>query len=139
MGIGLDLKAAAEERDRDGLGQHVRGAKLDAGKLSIFKMVLSYFAPALRAVGWLSNTGAIKYTYGGWSAVADAEERYLEAEVRHLFDLAEGKEYDLVYTDPETGTEYWHHHKVSKAWNALAELTKAIEAGLVTEKIIEKK
>jgi hypothetical protein len=126
------------ESDPSGLDQHVKGAKLDAGKLNIFKMVLGYFAPALRAVGWLSNTGAIKYTYGGWSAVDNAEERYLEAEVRHLFDLAEGKEYDLVYTDPKSGREYWHHHKVSKAWNALAELTKFIEAGGVTEKIVEK-
>ena len=129
----LPKKSVKSESDPSGIPQHTRGAKLDAGKLAIYSMVIKYFSPALRAVGWLSNTGANKYTYGGWSAVENAEERYLEAQVRHIFDLAEGQEYDMVYEDPDTGTKYFHHHLVSDAWNALAALTKAIEAGLVTE------
>ena len=122
-----------KEIDLDGAQQHVAGAKLDEGKLSVVKMVLSCFAPALRSVGWLSDTGARKYTYGGWSAVPDAEARYTEAIGRHLFDLAEGKEYDLVYHDPNTGIKYYHHHLVAVAWNALAVLSKAKERGLITE------
>jgi hypothetical protein len=133
-------RVPSAERDPNGVEQHTRGAKLDDGKLPVYKMVFSYFSRALRSVGWLSNTGARKYTYGGWSAVDNAEERYTEAIARHLFDLAEAREglsqvdeYDLVYEDPRTGTKYFHHHLVSVAWNALAALQKAKERGLVTE------
>jgi hypothetical protein len=122
-----------QEFDPNGIEQHVPGAKLDSGKLAVVKMVFSYFAKALRAVGWLSDTGAKKYSYGGWSAVADAEARYTEACGRHLLDLAEGEEYVLMYHDKELGIKYYHHALVAVAWNALAALTKAKERGLVTE------
>jgi len=124
---------ALSEKDPDGIDQHVPGAKLDAGKLAVFKMVFSYFAKALRAVGWLSDTGARKYSYGGWSAVDDAEVRYTEACARHLMDLADGEEYVLMYHDEKNGKKYYHHTLVAVAWNALAALTKAKERGLVTE------
>ena len=121
------------ESDPDGLDQHTMGAKLDSGKLAVVKMVFSYFAKGLRAVGWLSDTGAKKYAYGGWSAVADAEARYTEACGRHLLDLAEGEEYVMMYHDEDNGVKYYHHALVAVAWNALAALTKAKERGLVTE------
>ena|SRR5882757_378922 len=126
-------RAAQSESDPDGIEQHVPGAKLDAGKLDVFKMVFGYFAKALIAVGWLSDTGARKYSYGGWSAVDDAEARYTAACSRHFLDLADGEKFVLMYDDEVNRIKYYHHPLVAVAWNALAALTKGKERGLVTE------
>lgn len=128
------MSSKQNEKDPDGLGQHEMGAKLDANKPPVVKGFFKYFPRSIRACSWLSNTGAMKYEWGGWSCVAKAEDRYQEAEARHLLDLCEGEDYDLVYEDPDTGTKYYHHHLVSKAWNAMASLEKAItERKIVTE------
>lgn len=119
----------------DGKGRKEMGAKLDAGKPMVFKGVLGYFPRALRAIARLSETGATKYRWGGWSAVDNAEERYLEADSRHLFDYADPTEpdFDLTFDDVEEGRKYFHHHLVAHAWNALAALEKYIERGGETE------
>lgn len=125
--------------DPYGVGQHEMGAKLDKGKDPIAKGVFDYFPRSLRRVARLSNTGAIKYMWGSWSAVEDSVDRYREASARHVFDLCEGETFDLTYIDPETGDKYYHHHQVSVVWNALATLEKMLDdPDLVTE-YVEKK
>lgn len=124
-----------DTRDRTGKSQHEMGAKLDDGKPPVFKGFYAYFPNAVRAVSQLSATGARKYTWGGWSAVDSAEERYTDAIGRHLLDLAED-DMDLTYDCKEEGRKYFHHHLVGVAWNALAALEKAItERGITTEYI----
>jgi hypothetical protein len=126
---------ADDTKDPSGIGQHEMGAKLDDGKAPLFKGVFNYFPKAMRAIAQLSATGARKYTWGGWSAVEDAEERYLDADARHLADFGDPDEddMDLTYYDEEEGIKYYHHHLVAHLWNAAAALEKAIERGITTE------
>lgn len=111
--------------DPYGIDQHEAGAKLDGGRPPVWQGLLHYFPNSCRAIAHLSGTGAKKYTWGGWSAVEDAEARYLDAAGRHFLALAE-EEYDMTYYDTEEGRKYYHHHLVSLAWNALAALEKAV-------------
>jgi hypothetical protein len=115
-----------EPYDPDGLSTDQMGAKLDGGKPPIWRGLLNYFPNACRAVAKLSETGAMKYRWGGWSAVANGKERYLDASVRHLADEAAGEPYDMTYHDEEGGVKYYHHHLVNYAWNAMAALERAI-------------
>jgi len=99
-----------EERDPHGLGAHEPGAKMDAGKNQVG--LLLQFSRALLAVAEISTYGAKKYSRGGWQHVEDAESRYTDAMLRHLFD-------DVVEEcDQESGLK----HAAHLAWNALARL-----------------
>lgn len=107
------------ESDPNGIQQHEPGAKLDAGKNRL-GLVFSGFALALQAVGAVGTYGANKYTDEGWKAVPDANKRYTDAMLRHLF-----KEFSGEHLDQETG----FLHAAHAAWNALARLEKIIEEG----------
>lgn len=107
------------ESDPNGISQHEPGAKLDAGKNRL-GLVFSGFALALQAVGAVGTYGANKYTDEGWEAVPDANKRYTDAMLRHLF-----KEFSGEHLDQETG----FLHAAHAAWNALARLEKIIEEG----------
>ena len=133
---------AKDVASSDGLDRKEMGAKLDLGKPLVYKGVLGYFPSALRAIAKLSETGAEKYQWNGWSAVDNAQERYLEADARHLFDLADPNEpdFDLTYdeaefNDLEEGRLFYHHHLVAHAWNALAALEQFMRGGGRTEYI----
>ena len=108
-----------DESDPNGIQQHEPGAKLDAGKNRL-GLVFSGFALALQAVGAVGTYGANKYTDEGWKAVPDANKRYTDAMLRHLF-----KEFSGEHLDQETG----FLHAAHTAWNALARLEKIIEEG----------
>lgn len=110
---------ANTETDPNGIQQHEPGAKLDAGKNRL-GLVFSGFALALQAVGAVGTYGANKYTDEGWKAVPDANKRYTDAMLRHLF-----KEFSGEHLDQETG----FLHAAHAAWNALARLEKIIEEG----------
>lgn len=102
-----------QEVDPLGKQQHEPGAKLDAGKPSVFRGLLDYFPRACMAVGAVSSYGAIKYAWKGWESVPDGINRYADAGARHIVKEAiEGP------IDPESG----HFHRAHKAWNAMAEL-----------------
>lgn len=104
------------EKDPNGLGQHVRGAKMDGGKPPIARGVLQYFPRALQAVANLSLKGAEKYTWKGWESVPDGHNRYSDALARHLlYEEIEGP-----WDDGEGGSGELHATAV--AWNALARL-----------------
>jgi len=107
------------ESDPNGIQQHEPGAKLDAGKNRL-GLVFSGFALALQAVGAVGTYGANKYTDEGWKAVPDANKRYTDAMLRHIF-----KEFSGEHLDQETG----FLHAAHAAWNALARLEKIIEEG----------
>lgn len=107
------------ESDPNGIQQHEPGAKLDAGKNRL-GLVFSGFALALQAVGAVGTYGANKYTDEGWKAVPDANKRYTDAMLRHLF-----KEFSGEHLDQETG----FLHAAHAAWNALARLEKILEEG----------
>ena len=70
------------EKDPNGVNQHAKGAKLDAGKLRA-GLVLGDFSRALRAVCAVGTFGANKYTDHGWLSVADGSNRYADAFFRH--------------------------------------------------------
>ena len=107
------------ESDPNGILQHKPGAKLDAGKNRL-GLVFSGFTLALQAVGAVGTYGANKYTDDGWKAVPDANKRYTDAMLRHLF-----KEFSGEHLDQETG----FLHAAHTAWNALARLEKILEEG----------
>jgi hypothetical protein len=71
-------------------GTHEPGAKLDAGKTSIWRGGIDYFPRAIEAVAAISTFGARKYAWKGWESVPEGVERYSDALVRHL--IAEAKE-----------------------------------------------
>lgn len=91
---------------------HTPGAKLDAGKPRL-ALVLGDFARALRAVSEVGTLGAVKYSDRGWLQVPDAQARYADAALRHLFAYFAGELYD-----PELGTP----HLANAAWDLLAVL-----------------
>lgn len=97
-------------RDPNGLNQHQKGAKLDAGK-DRTALVLKAFAPALQEVVQVGTFGAKKYSPNGWLAVPDGLNRYEDAFWRHLLADAQGE-----VVDPETGLDHLAH----AAWNILA-------------------
>lgn len=89
-----------------------KGIKLDKGKNRL-SLVLSGFANALWLVGEVGTFGADKYTDNGWQEVENPEERYLDAMLRHLFQVFKGQ-----YIDTESSFPHLAH----VAWNALAVL-----------------
>ena len=107
------------EADPNGKSPHEPGAKLDAGKPKIRKGLLEQFPRACIAVAQVSEFGAGKYTWGGWKTVPAGDERYGDAEVRHICKAAiEG-----LY-DKDSGLL----HRAHEAWNALAALELDLQA-----------
>lgn len=106
------------ESDPTGRDAHAPGAKLDHGKNRL-GLVLGGFSRALQMVGEVGTGGAIKYTPNGWKEVPQAQERYTDAMMRHLFKELAGE-----LRDPDTELL----HAAHTAWNALARLEKLIEA-----------
>ena len=100
------------EKDPSGLSSNAPGAKLDANKIDS-DLVLSSFSRALIEVCKVGTFGANKYSRGGWLQVANGEERYRSAGLRHWLYEAAGEEVD---------GDSLLLHKAHRAWNALAEL-----------------
>ena len=103
-----DENAIAEA---SGIDQHTAGAKLDAGKSRAW-LCLGGFAKAIVQVSEVTTFGAKKYTPDGWKSVPNAQERYLDAAVRHLLAAASEK------ADEESKLPHLAH----AAWNLLAVL-----------------
>ncbi len=101
------------ELDPNGKNAHEIGAKLDKGKAPVMRGVMHYFPRAVEAVARLSDIGARKYAWKGWTEVQNGSERYGDALCRHI--LAEEKDGPI---DRDTG----ELHAVCAAWNALARL-----------------
>lgn len=92
---------------------------MDVGKAPLWKGCLAYFPRALFAVAFVSEYGYRKYkVWDGWRLVPDGVDRYMDADARHFLKLAIEGNYDA-----ESGLA----HLAQKAWNALAELERAIE------------
>lgn len=107
------LNAPRQEVDPTGLSPQQPGAKLDAGKPSVYRGLYDYFPRALMAVAKVSTRGAEKYSWKGWETVPDGIARYSDALGRHqLLESIEGPR------DSDTGLL----HKAQIAWNALAVL-----------------
>ena len=76
------------------------GLKFDAGKLRY-----SLIPPiALKSLAEVLTFGAEKYAPNGWQTVINAEERYLDAAMRHLESYRNGES-----TDPESGLHHLSH------------------------------
>lgn len=101
------------DKDPYGKPAQEKGAKLDAGKVAVYRGLFDYFPRACLAVANVSTVGARKYSWKGWEGVPDGINRYGDALARHL--LAEGIEGS---TDAETGLL----HAAQVAWNAMARL-----------------
>jgi hypothetical protein len=102
---------APVESDPSGLPLSASGAKADAGK--VLGGLLLDFAHALELVAEVGTHGAEKYSRGGWVAVPDGEQRYLDAAIRHLLKLGKGEQ-----DDADSGLPHLAHI----AWNFLAVL-----------------
>lgn len=97
------------EHDPSGLPLSAPGAKADAGK--VLGGLLLDFAHALEIVAEVGTHGAGKYSRGGWLKVQDAQQRYLDAAMRHLLKLGKGEQ-----NDKDSGLPHLGH----AAWNLLA-------------------
>jgi hypothetical protein len=113
----------AAEQDPHGIEQHVKGAKLDQGKV-MAGMVLGDFANALWAVAEIGTFGANKYTKHGWLSVPGGQERYDDAQMRHWLKGKMGEQ-----IDPDSDLSHLAH----EAWNALAKLELQIRANKLAE------
>lgn len=77
-----------------------KGVKLDIGKVR-----LDLVPPELiEEVGKVLTFGAAKYTPNGWRTVANGEERYYAALLRHLIAYKRGE-----VNDPESGLPHLSH------------------------------
>lgn len=108
---------AIREADPTGRSSKEPGAKLDAGKVRM-GLVLGGFANALTEVAKVGTNGAAKYSDNGWKQVPNAEARYTDALLRHVFKHMRGEE-----IDPEWGLPHLAH----AAWGCLAVLEKMLE------------
>ena len=70
-------------------------------------------SPTLELVAEVGTHGAAKYSRGGWVAVDDGQQRYLDAAMRHLLKLGKGEA-----NDADSGLPHLAHI----AWNFLAVL-----------------
>lgn len=89
------------------------GVKHDKGKFQPVEGLLSCFPRALEDISRVSEFGANKYSWGGWRTVPDGLNRYKEAQLRHMLEVAKGKKLDQ---------ESKMLHLAHSAWNALAVL-----------------
>lgn len=101
------------EKDPNGKQPNEPGAKLDAGKVCLYRGTIDYFPRALESVAAVSTFGATKYAWRGWQTVPEGFERYSDAMVRHLTAHSKGES-----TDRDSGLL----HAAHAAWNALARL-----------------
>ena len=101
-----------QEADPTGRDAHSPGAKLDQGKVQP-RLIIEGMARALWAVAEVASFGARKYTPGGWVEVPQGQERYADAQYRHLLKRAMGE-----VADPDSELDHLAH----EAWNALAKL-----------------
>lgn len=109
------LCATDLELDPKGKPLNTPGAKADANKIRPW-LVLGAFSRALEEVSKVGTAGAKKYTDNGWKTVPSAEQRYMDAFMRHMLKLGKGEKYD---NDPScTNT----HHIANMVWNLLAVL-----------------
>lgn len=102
MGIGLDLKDAAERRklEESQDPNHTGGRKFDGGKLQY-----GLLPPlALKETVRVLTFGAEKYEPDNWRRVPDGARRYFDAAQRHLWAYREGERYD-----PETEVNHLAH------------------------------
>ena len=91
------------------------GVKDDEGKPQPFKGFINYFPRAILAISQISVFGAKKYSWGGFASVENGEDRYEEAQFRHLLQRCiEGKE----SLDEES--EYLH--LLHEAWCSIAKV-----------------
>jgi hypothetical protein len=112
------------EQDEDGLSQHEPGAKLDHGKVDVYRHFIAMFPDAMECIARVSEYGENKYSYMGWAKVSEGQRRYTAALNRHLLDEARGEVYDI---DPEKGSDL--PHAAQAAWNAMARLQLMIVQG----------
>ena len=110
--IGFHPTEAPQEGDPNGIDQHTKGAKLDAGKPDA-GLVLESFPHALMAIAEVATFGANKYTRGGWKEVPGGLLRYKAAEMRHRLYREMGEA-----LDKDSGLS----HQAHEAWNTLAQL-----------------
>lgn len=103
---------AATESDPTGRSLNEPGAKADAGKLRP-SLIFRDMADALLVVIKIGTDGANKYSDGGWLEVPNADERYEDADLRHMLKRFAGQA-----TDTDSGSTHLGH----EAWNALAKL-----------------
>ena len=89
-----------KEIDPNGIDQHAKGAKLDAGKTRWDLVPLDM----IEGVAEILTFGAQKYTEGGWKEVRNAKERYYSAMMRHYKQMING---ELI--DTESGQPHWKH------------------------------
>jgi hypothetical protein len=108
--VALPYRKPPAESDPHGTDPHASGAKMDAGKQ--LAGVLLDFSRALGAVADVGTFGANKYCRGGWQSVPNAEERYLDAFMRHLLKMQRQP------IDPDSNLDHLAHI----AWNCLAVL-----------------
>ena len=94
------------ESDPSGLPLSAPGAKADNGK--VLGGLLLDFAHALELVAEVGTHGAEKYSRGGWVAVPDGEQRYLDAAIRHLLKLGKGEQDDADSGLPHLGHCCWN-------------------------------
>ena len=103
-----------KESDPNGLKAGDKGAKLDAGKVSVTRGCLHYFPRSLFAVAELSTIGARKYSWKGWEGVPNGIHRYGDALGRHELRIED----DYTRRDPDTGVL----EATASCWNSLARL-----------------
>lgn len=105
--------------DKAPAGDPAQAQKKDVGKAPIWQGFLAYFPRAVFAVAMVSEYGYRKYgSWGGWALVPSGLERYMDADARHWLKLPIEGSYDA-----ESGLA----HLAQKAWNAMAELERAIK------------
>ena len=108
--------------------------KKDVGKIPVWQGFLNYFPRAVLAVALVSEYGKRKYApdesvfNSGWRDVPEGLNRYLDADARHMVKRAIST---LGEYDEESGMAHLAH----KAWNAMAELERAITDGTVEVRI----
>jgi hypothetical protein len=125
-GIGPEAKPTGQAQD----GDQTVGKKFDAGKVPVWQGFENYFPRAIIGVAAVSEYGDRKYVPEGkglvhysqnW-ALVDNPARYKDAEGRHRLAPACGSDYD-----EESGLS----HLQQKAWNAMADLERAVRDGKI--------
>jgi hypothetical protein len=111
------------EKDPGGKKASDPGAKLDAGKVRP-ALVMRGFAHAFWEISRVGTCGAAKYSELGFLDVEDGENRYEDAQMRHMLmrmiDGPTDKELTAFATELGIGTDVLH--LACEAWNAMAKL-----------------
>ena len=108
--------------------------KMDMGKVPIFQGFINYFPRAVVAVALVSEYGNRKYAPNAptlnseWREVSNGLLRYLDADMRHMVKRC-------IPSLGEYDEESEMAHLAHKAWNAMAELERAIADGVVEVRI----